>query len=297
MPRKKQPASDLDEIKRRAVIALYSDDDFVDRLVLKGGNALNLVYGLTTRASADLDFSMSTEFARGQLDDVRTRIEYRLTQAFRDLGYQVFDVRLTERPPLLTEELADFWGGYHVQFKIIEVKRFAELRDLTEIRRNATVVAPGQRRNFEIEISKHEYCEGKRREELQGYTIYVYTPAMIACEKLRAICQQMPSYAAFTKRHPAPRARDFLDIFDLISRFKLDLTEEGCLRLLSAMFAVKQVPLNLLGQIPAHREFHRDDWRAVLDTVRPGVVLRDFDFYAQFVESLAADLLQVLWDV
>ncbi|MCZ2147286.1 MAG: nucleotidyl transferase AbiEii/AbiGii toxin family protein [Bryobacterales bacterium] len=31
-------------------------------LVLKGGNALNLVYGLTTRTSLDLDFSMSADF-------------------------------------------------------------------------------------------------------------------------------------------------------------------------------------------------------------------------------------------
>jgi hypothetical protein len=194
--------------------------------------------------------------------------------------------------------LADFWGGYRAQFKIIELSKLADLGgDLSRVRRNATVVGPSQRRNFEIEISKHEYCEGKRSVELDGYTIYVYTPQMIACEKLRAICQQMPSYVALTKRRPSPRARDFLDIFDLASNFKLDLAAGDGPAILRAVFAAKRVPIELLGQIAQHRESHRDDWRAVLDTVRPGVVLREFDFYAQFVQELAGSLLQVLRNV
>jgi predicted nucleotidyltransferase component of viral defense system len=30
----------------------------MDQLVLKGGNALDLIYGISTRASMDLDFSV-----------------------------------------------------------------------------------------------------------------------------------------------------------------------------------------------------------------------------------------------
>ena len=47
--------------------------------------------------------------------------------------------------------------------------------------------------------------------ELDDYTIYVYSPTMIAIEKLRAICQQMPEYAL--QRRPSARARDFYDIY------------------------------------------------------------------------------------
>jgi predicted nucleotidyltransferase component of viral defense system len=33
----------LDEVRRRILIALFSDDELMDTLVLKGGNALALV--------------------------------------------------------------------------------------------------------------------------------------------------------------------------------------------------------------------------------------------------------------
>jgi hypothetical protein len=38
---------DLAEIRRTAIAALFPDDVLTDYLVLKGGNALDLVYGIT----------------------------------------------------------------------------------------------------------------------------------------------------------------------------------------------------------------------------------------------------------
>lgn len=46
-----------------AITALFSNDDLLDRIVLKGGNAMSLVHGLTERSSLDLDFSMEEDFA------------------------------------------------------------------------------------------------------------------------------------------------------------------------------------------------------------------------------------------
>ena len=34
----------LQKIKRLAIVAMFSDDDLLERLVLKGGNALDLVH-------------------------------------------------------------------------------------------------------------------------------------------------------------------------------------------------------------------------------------------------------------
>jgi predicted nucleotidyltransferase component of viral defense system len=48
---------DLEEVRRLTIIALFSDDELYEQIVLKGGNALNLVYGLSSRTSLDLDFS------------------------------------------------------------------------------------------------------------------------------------------------------------------------------------------------------------------------------------------------
>lgn len=46
----------LDRIKILAVQAMFSDDDLLEQLVLKGGNAMALVHQISARASVDLDF-------------------------------------------------------------------------------------------------------------------------------------------------------------------------------------------------------------------------------------------------
>jgi len=45
------------DIRRTAIIAMFSDDVLMEQLVLKGGNALDLVHGLTALGSLDIDFS------------------------------------------------------------------------------------------------------------------------------------------------------------------------------------------------------------------------------------------------
>ena len=52
----------IEIIKRIAIIALFSDDELMDSIVLKGGNAIDLLQVDTpnsyVRASYDLDFSI-----------------------------------------------------------------------------------------------------------------------------------------------------------------------------------------------------------------------------------------------
>jgi predicted nucleotidyltransferase component of viral defense system len=59
----------IDFVKRKTLVAMFSDDELMERLVLKGGNALDLVYGISTRASVDLDFSLDGEFSG--IDELR----------------------------------------------------------------------------------------------------------------------------------------------------------------------------------------------------------------------------------
>jgi hypothetical protein len=118
MAKRTSAPDQLDLFKRLALVAMFSDDLLLKRLVLKGGNALDLVLKISTRASADLDFSMADSFPPEELDDVRRRIEQRMTEAFSEAGYVAFDVHLVEKPPTLTADLADFWGGYELNFKL-----------------------------------------------------------------------------------------------------------------------------------------------------------------------------------
>ena len=57
-------------IKKLTIIAMFSDDDLLNRLVLKGGNALDIVYRLNSRSSIDVDFSMEEEFRPDEIDEI-----------------------------------------------------------------------------------------------------------------------------------------------------------------------------------------------------------------------------------
>ena len=177
---------------------------------MKGGTALEF-YDINYRLSIDLDFSIGDEFKQ-DLSTIREKIEVALQDSFREAGYIVFDVKLTERPNKVSPDLADFWGGYIIEFKAIELEKHEQLSTkIDSLRKNATVVGPLNKRTFSIEISKHEYCEPKQESELNGYTIYIYPPPMLVCEKIRAICQQMPEYGEIVRSSSqTARARDFL---------------------------------------------------------------------------------------
>jgi hypothetical protein len=155
----------------------------------------------------------------------------------------------------------------------------------------------GQGKKFLIDISRFEYTLGKQEADLEGFSIYVYSPQMIVCEKLRAICQQMPEYGPIIKRDRAgsPRARDFIDIHVLVTALAIDVASPANQELLTEMFNVKRVPLNFLGKIETQRGFHATDFPAVQATVKPGTQLQDFDFYFQFVLGVVKKL-EPLWN-
>ena len=68
----------IDKIKKLAIISLFSDDEFMDIFVLKGGSALEIIYNISDRSSLDIDFSIESEFDNRELDTIlsfRTAID------------------------------------------------------------------------------------------------------------------------------------------------------------------------------------------------------------------------------
>lgn len=297
------PDSELLRIRETIIVAVASDEALVERLVLKGGNALDIVHKLGERSSLDLDFSMQGDFeSASEVSDTEQRLFRALGDRFDALGFLVFDERFESRPrgdggPGVV------WGGYSAQFKLITRRRFIELggvigvepeaRLLEAMQREAHVTGVGSQRSFVIEISKFEHTEGKQLVEVGGFDCYVYTPAMIAVEKLRAICQQSPLYAQ--RKHPTPRPRDFFDIHTIAVRASCDIAAREHRSLVNAMFSAKQVPLELIEDIgaPERRDFHAQQWRSVADSVRGGPA-HDFDFYYDFVVSECRRLLRAI---
>ena len=279
---------DLADVRRLVIIAMFSDDVLFRKLVLKGGNAISLVYRYGARGSLDVDFSIEGEFE--DTEDAAKRIARALTDRFDAAGFIVFDYEFGPRPVIAAADNPK-WGGYRMKFKIIERDKHRRFGgDPEAVRRNATVIGPAQQRVFTIDISKWEFCEGKTETQLEEFTIYVYTLPMLAIEKIRAICQQMPEYEIRVAK--TARARDFYDLHVIVEESKIDLADQENLELARQIFAAKEVRLQLMGLMEKYREFHRQDWPSVEATVGPE--LRPFDFYFDFVLGIVKKL-ESLW--
>jgi predicted nucleotidyltransferase component of viral defense system len=286
----------FDWVKRRTIAALFSSAHLRSTLVFKGGNLLDIALQVSTRASVDLDFSIEGEFQDAEI--VRVECEAVLTATFEDEGYRVFDVTLEERPERVSDDLKDFWGGYKMFFKLISQSDFQKLKnDLPSLRRNAIPLSGDGSAVFSIDISKFEYCANKQSFIIEGQEIFGYSPEMAIAEKLRAICQQMPEYLAIVhKKHTAGRARDFVDIHALREAFLINVENAEFHELVKRIFAIKRVPLHLIGRIADHSDDHRADFVAVQATVKSDVQLEDFDFYVEYVVR-ECRRLESLWNV
>lgn len=274
-----------EQVRRLAITAVFSDDYFFDRVVLKGGNALAIALGLSGRSSLDLDFSIENDFENPS--EAAQRLEAALKRRFAGAGMVVVDFSFIPRP-LTPREALPKWGGYLAEFKLLEEAAYKQMSADKQARgRDSLVIGPDQQRKFTIDLSKFEYTQGNIVREIDSFDVRVYTPEMIALEKLRAICQQMREYVL--SRTPSARARDFFDIhlIHTITGFRIGWPENKVL--LRHIFAAKDVPLELLQLIAVQREFHRPDWDSVRRSINK-VNLKEFDFYFDFVVDEVASL-------
>lgn len=210
------------EIRKLILKALFGDEWLYDHLVLKGGNALSIVYGVAARSSLDLDFSMKESFS--DLEFVGGRIERALRAVFRPRGIEVFDFEIEPRPSVVFDS---WWGGYTAEFKLISrdaANRVDHRRE--DMQRQAITVDVGsQRRNYRIEISKFEYVGDSVVGSVDGVDVRVYSPVLIAAEKLRALLQQHPEYPQIPVHTKRSRSRDLYDIWTIADHFAVKLGE------------------------------------------------------------------------
>lgn len=266
---------DLDKIKRLTLRALMSDETLMHSLVLKGGNALHLVYEVINRGSIDIDFSVEREFTEEEFKKMPIWMDYILNRTYRQEGLRVFDVRFIEKPK--TGSIPE-WKGYLLEFKVIESDKADEFgTDIERMRKNA-IKLNDQSPKYEVEISAYEYVGAATKTEFEGAILRVYTLEMILFEKVRALCQTMPEYqkivaSAKQKR----RARDIYDICLVFDSRKLNLEKD----LLVDIFKAKQVPLELIGNLESLREYNRDNWETVIATIpeEDRSTLKSYDYY------------------
>ncbi len=281
-----------DQVKRRTIIAVAGDDFLMERLVFKGGNALVYIHGITGRGSYDLDFSMEGEFEDIEL--LRSAMNRALKASFAEVSLIPFDIRVEFQPSGISDDMKTFWGGYSVEFKLISSLNYLAFQDdPARLSRSTLTLGPsGIGTRFQIDISRFEYCGGQQRVLFENYALAVYSPTSIVCEKLRAICQQMPEYGPIVKRNQTRKGRagDFLDICAILDRFAIDT--RGCefRDHLQRTFAAKKVPLQFLELIEKTYALQEADFERVRATVAQPQTLQTFEVYFQRVAALCSDL-------
>ncbi len=82
---------ELEIIKRTAIVAMFADDDLMDLLVLKGGNAMDIIHQANARASVDLDFSIVSD---RNYEVMQSKIERAIQTTFKKHKYHAFDVKM-----------------------------------------------------------------------------------------------------------------------------------------------------------------------------------------------------------
>ena len=281
-------------IRKIALIGIFSNDQLTERLVFKGGSALELVYKLTSRASIDIDFSIEDDFSEDEIQEIEATLKEAILSRLKEEGYFLFDFSFTKRPEKIRPGTPPFWGGYNVEFKVVDIK-VAETLDynINKLRQRSLIATPSQGKKFLIEISKHEYCKETTYGDLDGYKISVYTLRAIMFEKLRAICQQMKEYPHMST--PSPRPRDFYDIRKIMEFEKINqnLSAED-VEIVKAIFAKKEVPIELLGSIGEYKGFHGQALESLIATLIPEE-RKSFDFDECFacVVELSQNILKI----
>ena len=272
----------IEEAINETILAVYQSSDLAKHLFLKGGSALRIFEDQKTRLSIDADFSLKAglENADHFFDAIHSCIETR----FKKLGFDVIDMKPKRKPKKCPANRPEWWGGWACEFKLVDQKHAN--KTIETRRRNALIPDGANSPKITIDISEHEYCGKHRTKTIDGIPILGYSRELLVLEKMRAICQQHPSYPFRLSKN---RSRDFYDIYMLTT----DMDEafaESCVPHLGKVFAAKEVPLQLLESIwdEEFMDEQRRGFDQVRDTVRGKVY--DFDVYLEHLRFLIKDI-------
>lgn len=275
----------IEKIKMLTLRALVADEKLMYGLVLKGGNALELAYNITDRASKDIDFSISNDFSPAEYDRINGILDGLLTTEFEKHDLVVFDIKFFEKPK---QSSVKEWKGYQLAFKVIENDKY-DPDDLNKNRRNAVTIKDNNSTVFTVDISSYEFTEGKKIVDVDGAVFFVYTPEMIVLEKLRALCQSTPEYKNIIPTASVKgRARDFYDIWNICQNYSIDFTSDENREMLKHIFDAKRVPLEYLDFIEKYKDLQKEDWLTVEDTIT--AENKGYDFYFNFTLQCIKEL-------
>jgi predicted nucleotidyltransferase component of viral defense system len=181
---------EIEEIVRVCLMAIFKNDLFNETLYLKGGQAIRLKENIKTRFSADIDFSIEDHIE--DPDDFESKLSHVLSEDFYEHDLDLFDFEMTKRPKVKADGIPDFWSGWQISFKLIQVEK--KNYEIEKKRREAIVPKGAPSSKIVFDISEYEYCESIEKMTVDSIEVKTYSRVLLVLEKLRAICQQHPDY-------------------------------------------------------------------------------------------------------
>lgn len=268
----------ITDVLNESIVAVFKAPVASRTLVLKGGSAMRLFENDNQRLSIDADFSLNDAIE----DESRffASIQTSLSDVFGQRELIVIDFRYRRRPLQPKKSFPASWGGWKCSFKLVN-KIFRH--KTAEVKRKNALIPEGANSSVvDLDISDGEYCGAQRSKTVGGVKIHGYTKELLVLEKIRAICQQHPSYQFTSNKN---RSRDFYDIQRLTQQVD-DAFTDKCRRHLEKVFKAKCVPLDLL------RVFWDEDFisvqekgfQEVIDTVRGKT--ETFEVYVEHIRRL-----------
>lgn len=284
-----------DEIRNTILKAIYSDSDLKETLVLKGGNALKL-YNITDRSSQDLDFSIK-ESIRYEKENEGKKLQDLISGAFQQVGFLVVGFEFIEKPKKRKKDLPPFWGGYKISFAIVDTEKYQDKIDLQDPDKMKELSKYGENlennsKKIEIDLSYDEYVADKKSYDLDGTTIYLYSPLMLVYEKIRASCQQLEDYKLVGNK---TRARDLYDIYKILTNTRQTNLREAVLDqdnfyILENIFKAKDVPLELMLKLDSKESDLAEDYKTKVIPQIASSETEDFDYIFFYNKTLFIDL-------
>ncbi|MDM1471995.1 nucleotidyl transferase AbiEii/AbiGii toxin family protein [Myroides odoratimimus] len=285
--------TDLDTIKKYTIRALMSDEQLMYGLVLKGGNALQLAYNITDRASIDIDFSIEGDFKKEDIPILERIINGVLIKEFEQIDLIPYDIKFIEKPK---ENIVKEWKGYNLEFKLVHFEDFD--KDNMQKTRNLSIKINGQSPKFTVDISSYEYVEKSSKIDIEGVILRVYTPEMIILEKLRALCQSLPEYKSIVQSaNTKGRARDLYDIWNITQNFNFDPSAADNIALFKNIFDAKRVPYDFIELLKnqENENLQKENWMSVLDTItNSSENIQEFEFYYRYTIEITEKILKNL---
>ena len=286
-----------DKIRNTILKAIYSDNDLKEDLVLKGGNALKF-YDITDRASQDLDFSIK-ESIRYQKENEGEKLRALILDAFRQVGFLVVGFKFIEKPQKRKKDLPPYWGGYKISFTIVDIEKHQDKIDSQDLDNMKELSKYGEdlennRKKIEIDLSYDEYVADKKSYDLEGTTIYLYSPLMLVYEKIRASCQQLEDYKLVGNK---TRARDLYDIYKTLTNTRQSTLREAVLNqdnfyILENIFKAKDVPFELMLKLDSKKSDLAEDYKTKVIPQISANEIEDFDYIFFYNKDLFEKLFE-----